>query len=161
MAARAPATTIRADRGVAQPGSATALGAVGRGFKSSRPDHFSNLIVISPAILTNETELFIIGHQMSNPIITTRLIAFAPALMLAASVLISMTSGNDKAPSLVLGTLALNLAVMLFYGICIAAGQRTYKLHITVNFATLFYAVAVIFASRQGWIDSFWFLGLR
>ncbi len=93
----------------------------------------------------NETELFIIGHQMSNPIITGRLIAFDKCLMFAASVLISMTSGNDKAPFLVLGTLALNLAVMLFYGICIvAAGQRTYKLHITVNFATLFYAVAVI-----------------
>ncbi len=27
-------------RGIAQPGSATALGAVGRGFKSLYPDHF-------------------------------------------------------------------------------------------------------------------------
>ena len=30
-------------RGVAQPGSAPALGAGGRWFESSRPDHFPNL----------------------------------------------------------------------------------------------------------------------
>ena len=34
-----PATTIGSVRGVAQPGSATALGAVGRMFESSHPDH--------------------------------------------------------------------------------------------------------------------------
>lgn len=98
---------------------------------------------------------------MSNPITTTRLIAFAPALMLAAFILISILSGNDKAPFLVLGALAINLVMALFYAVCIAAGRRTYKLHITINIAALSYAAVIIFAARQGWIDSFWFLGLR
>jgi len=34
----------RISRGVAQPGSASALGAEGRGFESLRPDHFKPLI---------------------------------------------------------------------------------------------------------------------
>ena len=38
-AATAPATISASSRGVAQPGSATALGAVGRTFESSHPDH--------------------------------------------------------------------------------------------------------------------------
>ena len=33
-------------RGVAQPGSAPALGAGGQRFKSSRPDHFSNQLIV-------------------------------------------------------------------------------------------------------------------
>ena len=39
-----------AHRGVAQPGSASALGAEGRGFESLRPDHYKVLII--KAILT-------------------------------------------------------------------------------------------------------------
>ena len=35
--------TIEECRGVAQPGSASALGAEGRGFKSLRPDHYFQL----------------------------------------------------------------------------------------------------------------------
>lgn len=91
----------------------------------------------------------------------THLIAIAPALMLIASILISLFSGNDKAPFLVMGVLALNLALLIVYGLCMAAGRRRCKLHITINAAILIYAVIVIIAARQGWIDSFWFLGLR
>lgn len=98
---------------------------------------------------------------MKKPMTTTRLIAIAPALMLMASILTSIVSGNDKAPFLVIGVLALNLVMMLFYGICIAAGRHVYKLHVMANLVPLTYAAMVIFASRQGWIDSFWFLGLR
>lgn len=98
---------------------------------------------------------------MKKPMTTTRLIAIAPALMLMASILTSLVSGNDKAPFLVIGVLALNLPLMIVYGIGIVSGNRAYKPHITVNAAILVYAAAVILAARQGWIDSFLFLGLR
>ena len=36
----------RVSRGVAQPGSATVLGTVGRKFESCRPDHFSKMQIL-------------------------------------------------------------------------------------------------------------------
>lgn len=44
------ASNVRGNRDVAQLGSASALGAEGRWFESSRPDHFlCNLLVFSVA----------------------------------------------------------------------------------------------------------------
>ena len=39
---------IRGSRGVAQPGSASALGAEGRGFESLRPDHHNSFSITNP-----------------------------------------------------------------------------------------------------------------
>jgi hypothetical protein len=45
---------MRARRGVAQPGSASALGAEGREFESHRPDQIQNKLLFSSFLLLSE-----------------------------------------------------------------------------------------------------------
>lgn len=90
-----------------------------------------------------------------------KLIMAAPVLALTGAVLYSQLSGNDKAPFLVLGVLALNFVAFLIYAAGFIAGYRQFRTHLVISALTFLYAVFVIAAARQGWIDSFPLLGIR
>ena len=69
-------------RGVAQPGSARALGAWGRGFKSLHPDHFRGKASMWPRGQVVKTSPFHGGNRGSNPLGVTTF--FSPLFLFPA-----------------------------------------------------------------------------
>lgn len=90
-----------------------------------------------------------------------RLAAAAPLLLLVG-VLYARCSGNDKAPFVVIGVLALTavLALALLLRALMEGSLHAWRSAALAALPLLYAAIAIALA-RQGWVDLMSFLGFR
>ena len=87
-----------------------------------------------------------------------------PVLLFIAAVLNALTSGNDKAPYLVIMVLFLSLLYSLGLFISTLVAKRGLKLAIkraAIAGAPLLYTLAVLLLADFGLIDAYYFIGFK
>ena len=87
-----------------------------------------------------------------------------PVLLFIAAVLNALTSGNDKAPYLVIMVLFLSLLYSLGLFISTLVAKRGLKLAIkraAIAGAPLLYTLAVLLLDDFGLVDAYYFIGFK
>ncbi|MDE1949080.1 MAG: hypothetical protein KGL43_05735 [Burkholderiales bacterium] len=93
-----------------------------------------------------------------------RLLVIAPSAILAVAIVVARTSGNDKAPFVVLSVLALLallFAVSLLAAVAGGFSDGTARRLLLGSACPLVYAAAVIALSRMNLVDPLPWLGFR